>query len=109
MAATVLTWAVAGALVSSPTRVHTRSVAPAMVATPDTAYDKAAFDKVVMKTYGRLQLAVERGEGCYLWDAEGKRYLDFCAGISTCCLGHANPRLIDAVSKQIRTVHHVSN
>ncbi|KAL1530048.1 hypothetical protein AB1Y20_000970 [Prymnesium parvum] len=82
-----------------------------MVSAPDlpATYNAAGFDQVVMKTYGRLQLAVERGEGCYLWDSSGKKYLDFCAGIATCCLGHANSRLIEAISKQIRTVHHVSN
>jgi len=99
----------ASSLVTYPARVLTRAIVPAMVATPETAYDKAAFDSVVMKTYGRLQLAVDRGEGCYLWDVDGRRYLDFCAGISTCCLGHADPRLINAISTQIRTVHHVSN
>ena len=62
-----------------------------------------------MKTYGRFQLVVSHGEGCSLFDTDGKRYLDFAAGISTCCLGHANERLITAVEQQIRKVHHVSN
>ena len=81
-----------------------------MVATPPKpAFDKAAFDEVVMKTYGRFSLVVSHGKGCYLWDTEGNKYLDCAAGISTCCLGHADPRLIKAVDEQIRQVHHVSN
>jgi acetylornithine/N-succinyldiaminopimelate aminotransferase len=62
-----------------------------------------------MGTYGRFQLVVSHGEGCHLWDTDGKRYLDFAAGISTCCLGHADPRLVSAVEAQMRRVHHVSN
>lgn len=73
------------------------------------AFDAAAFDSVVMKTYSRVPIAIERGEGCYLWDSTGKRYLDFAAGIATACLGHAHPALIEAVSAQVRRVHHVSN
>lgn len=50
-----------------------------------------------------------RGEGCYVWDADGTRYLDFLAGIAVNALGHAHPVLVDAVSKQIATLAHVSN
>jgi acetylornithine/N-succinyldiaminopimelate aminotransferase len=50
-----------------------------------------------------------RGEGCYVWDAEGNRYLDFLAGIAVNSLGHAHPVLVDAVSKQIATLAHISN
>lgn len=50
-----------------------------------------------------------RGEGCYVWDDAGKRYLDFLAGIAVNALGHAHPVLVDAVSRQIATVAHVSN
>jgi acetylornithine aminotransferase len=50
-----------------------------------------------------------RGEGCYVWDAEGNRYLDFLAGIAVNSLGHAHPVLVDAVSTQIATLAHVSN
>jgi acetylornithine/N-succinyldiaminopimelate aminotransferase len=52
---------------------------------------------------------IVRGEGCYVWDADGKRYLDFLAGIAVNALGHAHPALVDAVSSQIATVAHVSN
>lgn len=50
-----------------------------------------------------------RGEGCHVWDADGKRYLDFLAGIAVNALGHAHPVLVDAVSKQVATLAHVSN
>ena len=62
-----------------------------------------------MKTYGRFSLVVSHGKGCQLWDTDGKKYLDFAAGISTCCLGHADERLVEAVTEQMRKVHHVSN
>ena len=74
-----------------------------------TAYDTEAFNSVVQTTYGRFQLAVERGDGCTLIDTDGKSYLDFAAGIAACTLGHANPRLADAVAAQMRRVNHVSN
>lgn len=67
------------------------------------------FDTNVMGTYGRFPIALERGEGCRVWDNEGKAYLDFVAGIATCTLGHAHPALIEAVTQQIKKLHHVSN
>ena len=72
-------------------------------------FDKDGFDANVMNTYARFPIAIERGEGCYLWDTEGREYLDFVAGIATCTLGHAHPALIEAVSEQIKKLHHVSN
>jgi len=50
-----------------------------------------------------------RGEGSYVWDAEGKKYLDFLAGIAVNSLGHAHPVLVEAVSRQIANIAHVSN
>lgn len=76
---------------------------------PNKAFDSNEFDSYVMHTYGRFPIAIERGEGCHLWDTEGKQYLDFVAGIATCTLGHAHPALIEAVTQQIKTLHHVSN
>ena len=52
---------------------------------------------------------LERGEGCYVWDVDGKRYLDFLAGIAVNALGHAHPVLVEAVSRQVGTLAHVSN
>ena len=63
----------------------------------------------VMNTYGRFPIALERGEGCRVWDTEGREYLDFVAGIATCTLGHAHPALVETVTEQIQKLHHVSN
>ena len=52
---------------------------------------------------------LDRGEGCYVWDVDGNKYLDFLAGIAVNSLGHAHPVLVDAVSRQIATLAHVSN
>lgn len=67
------------------------------------------FDAVVMRTYGRYPLVLERGQGASVWDSDGKHYIDCVAGIATCCLGHAHPGLIAAVTEQLGRVHHVSN
>ena len=74
-----------------------------------TIFDRDRFDSSVMQTYGRFPIAIEKGEGCRLWDTNGKEYLDFVAGIATCTLGHAHPALIAAVTEQIKKLHHVSN
>lgn len=76
---------------------------------PQTPFSMEDFDQVVMTTYGRFPLALERGEGCRVWDVNGQDYLDFVAGIATCTLGHAHPAMVEAVTQQIQTLHHVSN
>jgi acetylornithine/N-succinyldiaminopimelate aminotransferase len=63
----------------------------------------------VMNTYARLPVAFVRGEGAWLWDAEGKRYLDGLSGIAVNTLGHAHPRLTAALSEQIGKLMHCSN
>ncbi len=73
------------------------------------SFDPQHFDTYVMHTYGRFPIAIERGEGCRLWDTNGKEYLDFVAGIATCTLGHGHPALVETVSQQIQSLHHVSN
>lgn len=74
-----------------------------------TAPTPEEFDTYVMKTYARYAITLERGAGCRVWDATGREYLDFVAGIATCTLGHAHPAMVEAVTKQIQTLHHVSN
>jgi acetylornithine/N-succinyldiaminopimelate aminotransferase len=74
-----------------------------------SAFNEDNFNASVMNTYGRFPIAIARGEGCRLWDTEGKEYLDFVAGIATCTLGHAHPALVTAVTEQIKKLHHVSN
>ena len=63
----------------------------------------------VMKTYGRLPLALSHGRGCWVWDTEGKKYLDGLGGIAVNTLGHAHPRLVPALQEQIGKLIHSSN
>jgi predicted acetylornithine/succinylornithine family transaminase len=62
-----------------------------------------------MPTYGPPPVMFVRGEGCWLWDRDGTRYLDFLSGIAVCSLGHAHPKVAEAVAEQARTLCHVSN
>lgn len=66
-------------------------------------------DKYIMNTYKRLPISFERGEGIYLYDENGKKYLDFAAGIAVNCLGYGNEKFIDEMTKQLNKVSHVSN
>jgi acetylornithine/N-succinyldiaminopimelate aminotransferase len=63
----------------------------------------------VMNTYARLPVAFERGEGVWLWDTQGARYLDALAGIAVCGLGHAHPRFTAALREQAGKLIHTSN
>jgi len=63
----------------------------------------------LMPTYNRADLAFVRGEGAWLFTAEGRRFLDFGAGIATCSLGHNHPHLVQAITDQLGRVMHVSN
>ncbi|MFD7954435.1 acetylornithine transaminase [Streptomyces ardesiacus] len=63
----------------------------------------------LMNNYGTPRLPLERGEGSRLWDADGTEYLDFVGGIAVNALGHAHPAVVDAVSRQIASLGHVSN
>ncbi len=63
----------------------------------------------VMNTYSRLPVAFTRGEGVWLWDESGKRYLDALAGIAVSTLGHAHPGLMRAITEQVGRVLHTSN
>ena len=62
-----------------------------------------------MHTYRRAPVEFVRGEGALLWDAEGKEYLDFLAGISVCSVGHCNPAVVEAVREQAGRLMHASN
>jgi acetylornithine/N-succinyldiaminopimelate aminotransferase len=66
-------------------------------------------DKYIMKTYGRYPLVPVRGEGCVVWDADGKRYLDFLAGVAVNNLGHCHPRVVNAIQEQAANLIHCSN
>ena len=63
----------------------------------------------VMNTYKRLPVAFERGEGCWVWDKQGKRYLDALAGIAVVGIGHSHPRFMQAITTQAAKLIHTSN
>jgi acetylornithine aminotransferase len=63
----------------------------------------------MMNNYGTPPLALVRGKGVEVWDADGRRYLDLLAGIAVNSLGHAHPAVVEAVSTQVATLGHVSN
>jgi predicted acetylornithine/succinylornithine family transaminase len=63
----------------------------------------------VLNTYPRLPLVVSRGQGVYLWDTDGRRYLDLMSGLGVSALGHAHPRLVAALTSQASQVLHLSN
>ena len=78
-----------------------------MTTTTETYRDR--FGASMMGSAPPPTAVLVRGEGCYVWDAEGNKYLDFLAGIAVNSLGHAHPVLVDAVSRQIATLAHISN
>jgi acetylornithine/N-succinyldiaminopimelate aminotransferase len=66
-------------------------------------------DRYIMRTYGRYPIVPVRGEGCRLWDADGKEYLDFLGGVAVNNLGHCHPRVVAALQKQAAELIHCSN
>ncbi|MDP9099067.1 MAG: aminotransferase class III-fold pyridoxal phosphate-dependent enzyme, partial [Verrucomicrobiota bacterium] len=67
------------------------------------------FQRNVIPTYARFDVALDHGEGSHVFDVAGKRYLDLGGGIAVCALGHANPEITDALLEQSRKLLHVSN
>ena len=67
------------------------------------------YTRAVMNTFGPPKMVLTRGEGAYVWDDEGNRYLDLLGGIAVNALGHGHPALVEAVTTQLRTLGHVSN
>ncbi len=94
---------------SRETLVQQTTNSPESGSITSSSFNADSFDQSVMSTYGRFPLALERGQGCRVWDTQGKEYLDFVAGIATCTLGHAHPVMVEAVTRQIQKLHHVSN
>ena len=66
----------------------------------DFAELQALEERYLMRTYKRAPVEFVRGEGALLWDAEGREYLDFLAGISVCSVGHCNPAVLEAAREQ---------
>ena len=69
----------------------------------------ASLEPHVMQTYARLPLALSHGRGCWVWDTEGRKYLDALGGIAVNTLGHAHPKLVPALQDQIGKLIHSSN
>jgi acetylornithine/N-succinyldiaminopimelate aminotransferase len=67
------------------------------------------FQQYVVPSYGRFELALSHGQGSWLWDVNGKRYLDLGGGIAVTSLGHAHPEIADALAAQARKLIHISN
>ena len=70
---------------------------------------KARDKKYFMNTYAPYDVAFERGEGCYLYDTEGNKYLDFLGGIAVNALGYNHPVFVDALTEQAKKVSIISN
>lgn len=66
-------------------------------------------DKYIMKTYGRYPIVPVRGAGCRVWDADGREYLDFLAGVAVNNLGHCHPKVVAALQQQATELIHCSN
>lgn len=66
-------------------------------------------DQYLMQTYARFPLAFVKGEGCYLWDADGKKYLDWLGGIAVNSLGHSHPEILEVIRRQSAELIHTSN
>jgi acetylornithine/N-succinyldiaminopimelate aminotransferase len=67
------------------------------------------YSGALMNTFGTPKRVLVRGEGAYIWDADGRRYLDLLAGIAVNALGHAHPLIVQAVTTQLTTLGHISN
>ncbi|MGH3743524.1 MAG: acetylornithine transaminase [Mycobacteriales bacterium] len=67
------------------------------------------WDAAMLNTYGTPPIALVRGRGAEVWDADGNRYLDLLAGIAVNALGHAHPAIVEAVTRQVRLLGHTSN
>jgi acetylornithine/N-succinyldiaminopimelate aminotransferase len=74
-----------------------------------TATLQQRFADALMPNYGVPPVALTHGQGCQVWDADGREYLDLIAGIAVSSLGHAHPALVGAVTKQVSAIAHTSN
>lgn len=74
-----------------------------------TERDIATAKAVLLQNYKQQPVVLVKGEGAYVWDAEGRRYLDLIAGIATCAMGHCHPVVVEAARRQLETLWHVSN
>ena len=80
-----------------------------MTQRPSSETTVASADRYLFPTYKRPPFVLVKGEGCRVWDEDGKEYLDFVGGIAVCALGHSSPIVTKALEEQSRTLVHVSN
>lgn len=80
-----------------------------MTGTATNAELTQRWQGALMDNYGTPRLPLVRGAGSKVWDADGNEYLDFVGGIAVNALGHGHPAIVEAVSRQIRSLGHVSN
>ena len=80
-----------------------------MKLTLESAPTTELFDNYVVPTYARFPLVFERGEGSWVWDEDGRKYLDFGAGIAVCSIGHCHPRVVEVLTRQVGRLVHTSN
>ena len=74
--------------------------APPAIVRNDYESIRELFTKNVVPSYGRFELVLSHGDGSYVFDVAGKRYLDLGSGIAVCCLGHAHPAITEALVEQ---------
>jgi acetylornithine aminotransferase/acetylornithine/N-succinyldiaminopimelate aminotransferase len=82
---------------------------PPPIVRNQAAVVQALFEQHVVPSYGRFDLVLDHGSGCYVYDVAGRRYLDLGGGIAVTCLGHAHPAITEALIEQSRKLVHVSN
>lgn len=70
---------------------------------------KEKENKYIFQTYGRIPVVLVRGQGCWVWDQQGKKYLDFISGLGVNSLGHCHPAVVEAVGAQAAQLIHCSN
>src|ERR1043166_1054252 len=76
---------------------------------PHTPSTRKLFEQFVVPTYARFPLKLARGQGCRVWDEDGKCYLDFGAGIAVCSIGHCHPRVVEAMKRKLGAIVPRSN
>jgi acetylornithine aminotransferase/acetylornithine/N-succinyldiaminopimelate aminotransferase len=86
-----------------------KEFAPPAIVQNQFASIRELFAKNVVPSYGRFELVLSHGEGSYVFNVGGKRYLDLGSGIAVCCLGHAHPAITEALVEQSKKLIHVSN
>jgi acetylornithine/N-succinyldiaminopimelate aminotransferase len=87
-------------------------IAPELPAMPVPGSSTAileAYQRSLLNTYGTPKRVFTRGEGCFVWDADGRRHLDLLSGLAVTALGHAHPTVLAAITGQLATLGHVSN